>query len=214
LHSKEKIVIISLDWNKKGHIMMKNKSEPLVQIHLLPGGIIPERKSEGAVGYDVAIRVIVSPSEMDKNNPALRKMLFDFKNKPENPSVAKHVHNLQEGWVYRMTPGESVLVGIGFVTVMPNDMFYWITPRSGLATRHGITITNAPGTVDSDYRGEAGVLVYNRNHKDTFDLYRGMRIAQIIFQRAEFPKFDDVEKYTELPQTPRGSGGFGSTGLR
>jgi dUTP pyrophosphatase len=192
---------------------MPADNESMIQIHLLPGGIMPERKSEGAAGYDVAIRAIVSSSEMDKNNPALRRMLFDFENEPENPDVAGHVHNLHESLVYRMAPEESVLVGIGFVTVMSSDMFYWIAPRSGLAARWGITVTNAPGTVDSDYRGEAGVLVYNRN-KTHFDLRRGMRIAQIIFQRAGFPKFDVVEQYKDLSQTIRGSGGFGSTGLK
>ncbi len=115
--------------------------------------------------------------------------------------------------VYRMYPNESVLVGIGFVTAMPFPLFYWVAPRSGLASRYGITVTNAPGTVDPDYRGEAGVLVYNRN-QHCFDLKRNMRIAQIIFQWAIIPEIIEISRYDELSNTGRGAGGFGSTGLR
>ncbi|MEK7464683.1 MAG: dUTP diphosphatase [Patescibacteria group bacterium] len=186
---------------------------PKVQIHLLPGGIMPDRKSTGAAGYDVAIRAVVSSSEMDPKNKAFRRVLFDFASPPEDPNISPKVHNLSDGLVYRMDPEESVLVGIGFATVMPPDMFYWIAPRSGLASRWGITVTNAPGTVDSDYRGEAGVLVYNRN-KTPFDLRRGMRIAQILFQYAYFPEFEAIANHADLVATERGAGGFGSTGLR
>lgn len=111
-----------------------------------------------------------------------------------------------------MDPLESVLVGIGFVTALPFPMFYWVAPRSGLASKWGITVTNAPGTVDPDYRGEAGVLVYNRNDKP-FALKRGMRIAQIIFQTALLPQFETITDYRQLPSSVRGAGGFGSTGL-
>ncbi|MDE1970090.1 MAG: dUTP diphosphatase [Patescibacteria group bacterium] len=112
-----------------------------------------------------------------------------------------------------MHPGESVLVGIGFITEMPYPMFYWVAPRSGLASRHGITVTNAPGTVDPDYRGEAGVLIYNRSEYP-FDLKHNMRIAQIIFSNALIPNLVPMETFEELTATKRGSGGFGSTGLQ
>ena len=184
----------------------------LIQMHILPGCIAPERKSEGAAGYDVAIRAIVSDSEMDPKNTKLRRALFDFETIPDNPIVAGHVYDLDNELIYRMEPNESVLAGIGFATAMPKDIFYWVAPRGGLASRWGITVTNAPGTVDSDYRGEAGVLILNRN-ETRFDLRKGMRIAQIIFQRAEFPRFDLVERHEDLSETKRGSGGFGSTGL-
>ena len=111
-----------------------------------------------------------------------------------------------------MDPQESVLVGIGFVTQMTFPMFYWVAPRSGLASKWGITVTNAPGTVDPDYRGEAGVLVFNRNNSP-FDLKYNMRIAQIIFQTALIPDFTVVTNSYELEGTRRGTGGFGSTGL-
>ena len=187
--------------------------EPNIIINVLPGGIMPKRQTEGAIGFDTHIRAVVSDSEMDRNHPVLRKTLFDFKNWPEDPKVKSHVHeNSEHGLIYRMEPHESVLVGIGFVTAMPFPMFYWMAPRSGLSSKWGITVTNAPGTVDPDYRGEAGVLVYNRN-STTFDIHHGMRISQIIFQWALIPEFQVYEDLEKLPKTLRGSGGFGSTGI-
>ncbi|MEI6528630.1 MAG: dUTP diphosphatase [bacterium] len=183
-----------------------------VSIFELPGGKIPERKTGGAIGYDTYLRAIVSAHDMDKENPNLRQTLFDFKTRPTDPKVARQVFKVRGELVYRMRPHESVLVGIGFVTKMPFPMFYWVAPRSGLAAKWGITVTNAPGTVDPDYRGEAGVLVYNRN-RTTFDLKHNMRIAQIIYQRALIPTIITVKSMKKLGQTRRGTGGFGSTGL-
>lgn len=191
---------------------------PPVKIHLLPGGKMPEMKTEGAIGFDVAIRAVVSPSEMDPANPTLRKTLFDFENVPtDNPYVERHIVIVpsQAGnlMAYQMEPGESTLVGIGFLTEMDWPIFYWVAPRSGLAAKWGITVTNAPGTVDPDYRDEAGVLVYNRN-PHPFLLHKGMRIAQIIFQKALIPEFIRVDSLAELSDTSRGVGGFGSTGIK
>lgn len=190
--------------------------EDKVYVHVLPGGRMPERQTEGAIGYDAHIRAIVSTTEMDDKNPHLRKTIFDFENIPSDPEVAGQVLQLPingggHELVYRMKPGESVLAGIGFVTAMPFPMFYWVTPRSGLSSRYNLTVTNAPGTVDPDYRGEAGVLVYYRGDKHV-DLRKGMRIAQIVFQRAIIPDFSDVIGYDDMPGTTRGTGGFGSTG--
>lgn len=189
-----------------------------IKIHILPGGKMPERKTEGAIGFDVFLRAVVSPSDMDVENPILRKTLFDFKNVPQNnPDIERHLvvsptENGNES-VYKMEPKESVLVGIGFVTELEFPMFYWVVPRSGLASRWGITVTNAPGTVDPDYRGEAGVLVYNGNNHP-FLLKKDMRIAQVIFQTALIPDFIEVANYSELNKTKRGVKGFGSTGVR
>lgn len=183
-----------------------------IPVYVLPGGKMPERQTKGAIGYDAYIRNVVSPAHMDPENPALRLTLFDFRSIPENGAVARHIIKDDGELVYRMDPQESVLVGIGFVTAMEFPMFYWVAPRSGLSSKWGITVTNAPGTVDPDYRGEAGVLVYNRNNS-TFDLRQGMRIAQIIFQKALIPALELVNSYGELPDTQRGSGGFGHTGL-
>ena len=185
---------------------------PKIKIALLPGGNMPKRQSEQAAGYDVSLRAIVSAMEIDKKNPVLRKTLFDFTEYPNDPDVARHVHQLGGEMVYRMEPGESVLAGIGFLTALPFPMFYWVAARSGLASKWGITVTNAPGTVDADYRGEAGVLVFNRNAKP-FDLRRDMRIAQIIFQWAVIPAMVQVSSPDKLGSTDRSAGGFGSTGL-
>jgi dUTP pyrophosphatase len=184
-----------------------------VRIYTLPGGKMPERQTAGAIGYDVCIRAVVSPSELDPLNLNLRKTLFDFKNRPDDELIAQQVFLVDDELVYRMNPGESVLIGIGFVTEMIFPMFYWVAPRSGLSSKYGITVTNAPGTVDPDYRGEAGVLVYNRT-VNTFDLRHDMRIAQIIYQNALIPETEEVSAYEELGATVRGAGGFGSTGLK
>jgi len=194
-------------------------SDPAVKIHVLAGGKLPQRQSDGAIGYDAHIRAIVSPAEKDSQNPVLRKTLFDFFNIPVDPVMASRVVMVQKEdnsgteLVYKLNPGESVLVGIGFVTEMPFPMFYWVAPRSGLASKWGITVTNAPGTVDPDYRGEAGVVVCNRSDK-VFFLRHDMRIAQIIFQSALIPDFQIIENYGDLTESRRGADGFGSTGLR
>lgn len=193
---------------------MKERKEktPPVKIHLLPDGKMPERQTAGAIGFDVYLRAIVSPTEMDPIHSYLRKTLFDFRTRPADQAVARQVVEVDSRLMYRMEPGESVLVGIGFITEMEFPMFYWVAPRSGLASKWGITVTNAPGTVDPDYRGEAGVLVYNRN-SIPFDLQSGIRIAQIIFQYAIIPGFRLVSSRTALQLTFRDTGGFGSTGL-
>lgn len=193
---------------------------PKVKIHILPGGQMPQRFSAGAIGFDVYLRVLVSPDEMDPENPVLRKTLFDFTQLSNDQKMAKRVKLVdkkdgidgEKELVYDLRPGESVLVGIGFVTEMPFPMFYWIAPRSGLASKHRINITNAPGTVDPDYRGEAGVIVENRHRTKSFELRRGMRIAQILFQEAIIPDLLLEENYDNLESTKRGAGGFGSTG--
>lgn len=188
-----------------------------IKMHVLPGGKMPERKTIGAGGYDVSLRAIVSAYEMENatpGKPSLRKTLFDFENIPNDPEVARHIIKTKEGLVYRMDPGESVLVGIGFLTEMNMPLLYWVAPRSGLASRDGITVTNAPGTVDADYRGEAGVLVYNRNNNKSYDLKHNMRIAQIIFSECVIPEILPVNNYLDFSQTGRGAGGFGSTGLQ
>lgn len=186
--------------------------EPKIQIHVLPGGTMPKRQTEGAIGYDAHLRAIVSAKEKDPANPILRRTLFDFENYPEDPEMAKCVMKVGDELIYRLEPRKRVLVGIGFVTAMPFPMFYWVAPRSGLASMYGVTVANAPGTIDPDYRGEAGVVVFNQG-EELFDLKRGMRIAQIIFMKADIPEVTEVRDYADLTSTNRGTGGFGSTGL-
>lgn len=186
-----------------------------MRICVLPGGKAPERKSPGAIGFDVCLRALVSPTRADAVNPVLRHCEFDFERWPERSDYGRHVRTGDEypgsPLVYELQPGERVLGGIGVIFEMEFPMFFWVAPRSGLATIHGITVTNAPGTVDPDYRGEAGVCVLN-NSTEPFTLFRGMRIAQVIFSSALIPDFSEVG-LRELSETERGSGGFGSTGL-
>lgn len=189
---------------------------PSIRIYVPPGGNLPVRKTEGAIGYDAHARAIVHPKNKDGSNPNLREALFDFLELPRVGEIRSHVERMPKSngdgteLTYRLDPNESVLVSIGFVTDMPLPMFYWVAPRSGLAM-DGIQVTNAPGTVDPDYRGEAGVLVWNRT-KEPFWLRHNMRICQIIFCWALIPQITEVEDYDLLDQTKRGVEGFGSTG--
>jgi dUTP pyrophosphatase len=104
--------------------------------------------------------------------------------------------------------GARELVPTGFAVAVPHGYELQLRPRSGLALKHGISLPNAPATVDSDYRGEIRVILIN--HGDApFEIRRGERIAQLLVQRVEPVVFHEV---SELPATDRGDGGFGSTG--
>jgi dUTP pyrophosphatase len=107
-----------------------------------------------------------------------------------------------------LQPLERRLVGTGFRIAIPHGYECQIRPRSGLAIRHGITLPNAPATIDSDYRGEIKVALVNLGG-EPFTVTRGMRIAQMIFAQVEQASFTAVD---ELPESERGDGGFGSTG--
>ena len=108
-----------------------------------------------------------------------------------------------------LAPGERRLVSTGLAVEIPPGIEGQVRPRSGLALRHGITMPNAPGTIDSDYRGEVRVILQNLG-SETVTIVRGDRIAQLVFARYETPELVDV---TELEQSSRGAGGFGSTGV-
>jgi dUTP pyrophosphatase len=107
-----------------------------------------------------------------------------------------------------LAPMERRLFRTGFAIAVPEGFECQIRPRSGLALRHGITLPNTPATIDSDYRGELMITLINLG-ADPFEVTRGMRIAQMVIARVEPATFRAVE---ELPGTPRGAGGFGSTG--
>lgn len=205
--------------NDEINAFFERKFFPDVKIFVLPGGRLPERKSPGANGFDFFLRAVVSPFDMDPEHPYLRKTLFNFEDVPkDNPEIERHLivaptDNGNE-LVYRLEPMESALVGIGVIVEMDFPMFHWVGPRSGLASKWGISVTNAPGTVDSDFRGEAGVVVQNWNRERPFLLKKDMRIAQAIFNMAVIPNLVQVQSYDELSPTVRGAGGFGSTGIR
>jgi dUTP pyrophosphatase len=110
-----------------------------------------------------------------------------------------------------LAPGERALVPTGFALAIPPGFEGQVRPRSGLALRHGITIPNAPGTIDSDYRGEVAVLLQNGG-KEPFRLRRGERIAQLVIAPIALAELEEVAAQDDLGATERGSGGFGSTG--
>ena len=106
--------------------------------------------------------------------------------------------------------GERKLVPTGLSIALPDGYEAQIRPRSGLALKHGITLVNTPGTIDADYRGEIGVILINLGQED-FTIERGMRIAQMVIAPYTRASFSEV---LELPETSRGTGGFGSTGTK
>ena len=110
---------------------------------------------------------------------------------------------------FEIKPGERALVPTGIAIAMPDGYAAFAHPRSGLAIKYGISIVNAPGTIDAGYRGELQMILINHDPKESFVVKRGDRIAQLVFQKVERAEFVEV---LELPGSNRGSGGFGSTG--
>jgi dUTP pyrophosphatase len=108
-----------------------------------------------------------------------------------------------------LRPGERLLVPTGLVLEIPPGWEGQVRPRSGLALRHGVGIVNAPGTIDSDYRGEVGVILINLGEAP-FTLKRGDRIAQLVISRVETVEWEEADS---LGNSGRGDGGFGSTGV-
>lgn len=110
---------------------------------------------------------------------------------------------------FELQPGERALVPTGVSLALPAGYAAFVHPRSGLAAKHGITVVNAPGTVDAGYRGEIAVTLLNTDASTPLSFRRGDRIAQLVIQKVEQATFVAVE---ELPDSARGAGGFGSTG--
>jgi dUTP pyrophosphatase len=107
-----------------------------------------------------------------------------------------------------LSPGERRAVGTGLSFEIPEGYEMQVRPRSGLALKHGITLPNAPGTIDADYRGELRIILQNGG-QEPVPIRRGDRIAQLVFARHEAPELVESESISE---TARGTGGFGSTG--
>jgi dUTP pyrophosphatase len=108
-----------------------------------------------------------------------------------------------------LAPGARATVGTGLAVAIPEGYAGFVQPRSGLAAKHGITIVNAPGLVDSGYRGEVMVVLLNTDSAEPFEVEPGMRIAQLVLM--EVPAVA-VEIVDELPDTERGARGYGSSG--
>jgi dUTP pyrophosphatase len=108
-----------------------------------------------------------------------------------------------------LAPGERALVPTGIAIALPDGYVALVHPRSGLAIKHGVTMVNAPGTVDAGYRGELQVILINHDKSESVSFKRGDRIAQLVIQKVERAAFVEVR---DLPGSGRGVGGFGSTG--
>jgi len=146
-----------------------------------PDARVPERASNFAVGFDVfASRVL-----------------------------DKHTKEVVGELPITIESGGSALIGIGVQFAVPWPWQCEVRPRSGLASKYDIELSNSPGTIDPDFRGEAGILLRNRG-KNLFVVEKDMRVAQLIFSETKIPFLEESE---ELPPTIRGAGGFGSTGL-
>ena len=111
--------------------------------------------------------------------------------------------------VVTLAPFARAAIATGFSMQLPSGYEAQIRPRSGLALKHGVTVANAPGTIDSDYRGEVAVILINLSQQD-FTITPGMRIAQMVIAPVTHCRFEDI---LQLDMSDRGAGGFGSTGL-
>jgi dUTP pyrophosphatase len=112
---------------------------------------------------------------------------------------------------HEIGPGERALIGTGIAVAIPDGHAGLVTPRSGLATKNGITIVNTPGLVDAGYRGELRVILHNTDRSEPFVVEPGMRIAQLVVVAVPGTALREVD---ELPESERGAGGFGSSGHR
>jgi dUTP pyrophosphatase len=190
-----------------------------VPVYLFEGGRMPEPKTDGAVGYDCYARAIVDRESKPTVDNPLRRTRADFIKSPgwhervdeEMREWIVHDPNQQDRYGIALPPSERCMVGLGFATAMSLPLFYFVLPRSGHASI-GVNLDNSPGTVDPDYRGEAGALITNRS-KEPFVITRDTRIVQGVFMLAVMPRLVEVAQHDDLPTSLRGVGGFGSTGI-
>ncbi len=133
------------------------------------------------------------------------------------PSAPHYAHpgdagaDLVAAEAVHLTPGARALVPTGVRVALPDGYVGFVVPRSGLAALHGITVVNAPGTVDAGYRGEIKVSLLNTDRTEAYDVAVGDRIAQLIVMPVAVARFVPVQT---LPDSARGDGGFGSTGYQ
>ena len=124
-------------------------------------------------------------------------------------SAGMDLYSTKNTWII---PGQISIISTGIAISLPKGYEAQIRPRSGLAAKHGITVVNAPGTIDSDYRGEIKIILTNLSRQQ-HQVLRGNRIAQMVINRVEQINWLPVKTGLDLEQSERGSGGFGSTGL-
>lgn len=142
-------------------------------------------------------------------------MNLRFQKLDERAALPERAHDGDAGLDLRaleggsVAPGERLRVSTGLAVAIPDGHAGLVVPRSGLASRHGVTVTNAPGLIDSGYRGELQVLLLNTDRAEAFDFEAGERIAQLVVVPVSLPSPQEV---TDLGETVRGTGGFGSSG--
>ena len=142
-------------------------------------------------------------------------MRVEFQRLNEAARAPERAHDHDAGWDLRASepatigPGERVSVGTGIAVAIPEGCAGLVLPRSGLAARHGIALTNAPGLIDAGYRGEVRVLLLNTDRTEPFEIAVGDRIAQLVV--VDLPEVEFTESGS-LTETVRGAGGFGSSG--
>ena len=173
--------------------------------------------TEETTGADAA--EAAQPEELPEKQPAAGygtptltvqlKMLDDGLEPPSYAHPGDAGADLRAREDVVLEPGERRLVPTGVAIALPDGFVALIHPRSGLATKHGLTVVNAPGTVDAGYRGEIAVTLLNTDRHHAIELKRGDRIAQMVIQRVEYARFLPVQ---DLSGSVRGGGGFGSTG--
>jgi len=130
---------------------------------------------------------------------------------PERATAGSAGFDIRSAEDFELFPGMWAAVKTGLHVAIPDDHVGLICPRSGLAYKHGVTVLNTPGVIDSDYRGEIKVLLINHGD-DVFHVERGMRIAQMLIMKVEAPSLSEIDLIKNLGSTERGEGGFGSTG--
>ena len=160
--------------------------------------------------YDVAsLKSLITSAKIEvsfkKSSPDVKTPEY----KTEGSSGMDLCAYIEDGSVITITPGQRTLVKTGISMVIPSGFEGQVRPRSGLALKNGITVLNTPGTIDSDYRGEIGIILVNHS-QESFNINNGDRIAQIIFSPVIKANLSIAEN---LDETIRGEGGFGSTGV-
>lgn len=146
---------------------------------------------------------------MNQNVPVLIKRLDPGLPLPARAHPGDAGLDLFAAAAVTLQPGERAVVPTGVAIALPDGYAAFVHPRSGLGARHGVTIVNAPGTVDAGYRGEIRVTLLNTDARHAVSFQRGDRIAQLVIQQVASPVLYEVES---LPESARGEGGFGSTG--
>lgn len=159
---------------------------------------LPDYGSEKSAGFDIRsdFSKIISESDFIGNGK------YVFKNDDNDDKK-----------ILLLKPNGRILIPTGLRVAIPDGYELQVRPRSGLALKHGITVLNSPGTIDSDYRGLVGVILLNTSDK-TFEIEDGFRIAQGVLNNVKQCDWVDVNSLDDLEKTDRGEGGFGSTGVK